>query len=687
MKRKMRKLQRLCAVLLVVVFMTHSIMLPLSASQRASSYNETDQTRSVSVVEAMARDMLSQNSTLGSEYAVLTSAINREPFVVFYNPDTGRVEQYDMHGNNIGFRYVENEAAFHELVSFNTNLMSLSDNDISALFESYMNRNLTIIDSTHQVLVEYDALGSRITRPIPEEYAHLMLGQSIVGNVYGLENSIIGNIEGNVAEVAPLFTGVTWTWVPFSPSFNFWAMNIVGGRYFTTNWWDTHVGLQLFNFPHGMTFVDVMISNWVGDCWSAGGGFFANMHLLHPLRFPGEPYAARISSRNGSFSNVPMNFSTAQQQQTTFVRFVDSNSGSEFRASQNRVPNFNGFTNVYVGKSSYFNNSMVSTAISWDRIHWHSTGTQHGWGNFPSNTVSNPFQHPVLANYFIWHDMSRMGLSTSLNDNQANQLLWFIDGMLSQSGWWLGVFSSNYTEDSFHYLHEMILNDEIEGFALYDFMYWCEDAEMYLFDAFSAALAIPWNDVTVLSGAAATLSASITALKVTAGTAAGTFWIPGWGQGAKIAAAAAAAGVAVLAAVYTSNSVSATNWANSVIASGGVNWNSTWGHSVYVLRSTASASNPNRIFYVGRTNDVWRRNSEHYVNTNTSFVPFTRFTMIVVATGLTLNEARLLEQALIVGYSTLTVGNKVNSINPRRFDINRWRRETEVLNALFRIVN
>ena len=93
-----------------------------------------------------------------------------------------------------------------------------------------------------------------------------------------------------------------------------------------------------------------------------------------------------------------------------------------------------------------------------------------------------------------------------------------------------------------------------------------------------------------------------------------------------------------------------------------------------------------RIQDVGRTINPVRRNSEHQADQRDKWIPFRPFILIPVATGLTENEARVLKQALIVGYTFKALTNVRNSIAPWRLDAGQFLAETERIRTLFRIV-
>ena len=78
--------------------------------------------------------------------------------------------------------------------------------------------------------------------------------------------------------------------------------------------------------------------------------------------------------------------------------------------------------------------------------------------------------------------------------------------------------------------------------------------------------------------------------------------------------------------------------------------------SVYIMRDKNSL----KVSYVGRTNDPVRRQKEHERDVSKRNL----LSLEVVATGLTKNEARVLEQAIISAYTVNMLQNKRREIAP-----------------------
>ena len=101
-------------------------------------------------------------------------------------------------------------------------------------------------------------------------------------------------------------------------------------------------------------------------------------------------------------------------------------------------------------------------------------------------------------------------------------------------------------------------------------------------------------------------------------------------------------------------------------------------HSVYVIRDIRFGENQNKVVYVGRTSNFKARQDAHqkYVDAKTGVVnyPEKEYSMQIVMTGLTLDDARHLEQGLICTYVLSALGgvlnNKINSIALKNMNTN-----------------
>jgi predicted GIY-YIG superfamily endonuclease len=86
-------------------------------------------------------------------------------------------------------------------------------------------------------------------------------------------------------------------------------------------------------------------------------------------------------------------------------------------------------------------------------------------------------------------------------------------------------------------------------------------------------------------------------------------------------------------------------------------------NTVYVIQEKNDNSKNAKVVYVGRTNNFERRKKEH----QRSRFPEDKYDMYAVATGLTYNESRALEQTLISAYMLCYLSNCINSISVKKW--------------------
>ena len=128
----------------------------------------------------------------------------------------------------------------------------------------------------------------------------------------------------------------------------------------------------------------------------------------------------------------------------------------------------------------------------------------------------------------------------------------------------------------------------------------------------------------------------------------------------------AAAAIAIVGIVYVVNRVvalmaSATQTVSAVKSrarSGGINPNKLRNYTVYVIVKKGTID----VVYVGITKRYSSRKSQHKKR-----FPTSKFTMMPIATGLTKNEARAMEQTIITAYTLDTLVNMINSISPKKW--------------------
>ena len=71
---------------------------------------------------------------------------------------------------------------------------------------------------------------------------------------------------------------------------------LVQGRHFNAPWGHTHVELETFPYPAGMNTLDIRIINDWGDDIRHFYNTRPNTTVRHAMRWPTEPYGARLST-------------------------------------------------------------------------------------------------------------------------------------------------------------------------------------------------------------------------------------------------------------------------------------------------------------------------------------------------------------------------------------------------------
>ena len=248
-------------------------------------------------VSANDFDSVSDNENLGSIREILTSAIDGLPFVAYFNTETGKVSFFNMNGESTGYRYLENEEAFWDLVATNTEVT----NEINTRLhiEDRVNRNTFELNLETKVLTEFDEDGN-ITEIYLTEEEFLEFFE---------EKNIEAPRRGGVQ--SRFDTGTVNMTVPYAsmPNPSSGRSVFIGGQYYKTSHSDRWMGLSTIAFPYGMGTIDVYFTNQIGDDYSYILDVLPNRSVYHPLNFWGEPYGARVSTFNTSsspFSNVQL---------------------------------------------------------------------------------------------------------------------------------------------------------------------------------------------------------------------------------------------------------------------------------------------------------------------------------------------------------------------------------------------
>jgi len=319
---------------------------------------------------------------------VLTSAIDDTLFIAYFDADSGRVSFYYADGQKKDwYRYVDGEDGFNELVAINSVVTSELATHRTTV--DRVNRNTASIDVEARLLIEYDEHGNRTETYLCEEFADVFPESRVFTDLMGYDissDSFVLSADGYVG-VAPMFVPVnTWMFVPFGDhpvpyQRRQGSAALVGGRYHQTAWNTTRVTLRTFEFPmeHGrwMWFIDVFITNAIGDCARYVLDLRENREFFHNVRFPGEPYGAWVNSYCGSFNNVRLNFFNAQQQAPSQITIhLNANGGSVSPTSIQRTPGT--YTMGFL--------PTPSREAGWRFVGWYDTPAQTGGNRITNNT-------------------------------------------------------------------------------------------------------------------------------------------------------------------------------------------------------------------------------------------------------------------------------------------------------------
>jgi len=197
----------------------------------------------------------------------------------------------------MGERYVDNEEAFWELVSINAEVTSQPiEERMRNVQNERVNRDVSRIDVESKILIQFDEHGNKTETALTGELAELFSGSRVFVN----EEQASARFD----------TGVRTMYVPFAslPTPEDGRSVFVGGGFFNTNTSHRSVEFWTYNFPSGMRTIDVYITNQWGDDTLRVLDVGPMEEVIHSLRYAGEPYGARVSSYDGSFSNVQLRF-------------------------------------------------------------------------------------------------------------------------------------------------------------------------------------------------------------------------------------------------------------------------------------------------------------------------------------------------------------------------------------------
>jgi RHS repeat-associated protein len=190
---------------------------------------------------------------------------------------------------------------------------------------------------------------------------------------------------------------------------------------------------------------------------------------------------------------------------------------------------------------------------------------------------------------------------------------------------------------------------------------YCNNNPVNFFDPtgfYAAPLVLPPSLISSLSGALAGIMTSISVSMASVKAAIATSWFP--------IVCIAATAIAITGIVYTVNRVRALSASASRtiaavqtnVKSGGLDRNKLRNNTVYIITRKGTAD----VVYVGRTCNYNARKSAHKPR-----FPESSYTMMPIATNLTLAQARALEQTIITAYGLDTLENMINSISPGKW--------------------
>ena len=187
--------------------------------------------------------------------------------------------------------------------------------------------------------------------------------------------------------------------------------------------------------------------------------------------------------------------------------------------------------------------------------------------------------------------------------------------------------------------------------------------------------ALHW--IPALADAIPVVIGCITTAVATIKAAIATSWFVPLAIASATAAVVTIGYVVYKAVTYMVEALQAMQWVDSVIAEGGVE--DLRGTTVYVMQKKEDQ----KAWYVGITNNYDRRKYEHQKKTTGKY-PEKDYNMIPVATSLTRQEARAMEQSLISAYTMEALDNQMNSIAKARWGefVEEFKRAENLMSGL-----
>ena len=200
---------------------------------------------------------------------------------------------YSANGEQMGFRYVENEEAFRELIAINAEATGRTGSKARDMGQNRMSYNVSV----EQMTADLDSDGD------------------------------------DQLEISPFFnTGSVFMKVPQAntphPSEGISAF--IGGSYLNTTRTHNQVTVSTKSFPSSMRSLDLYISNAMGDDNALAYDIYPWQSASMPIEYPGEPYGARVSSFYGTFNNVELRFFAEPEDQSSAEVTIKFNANGGF---------------------------------------------------------------------------------------------------------------------------------------------------------------------------------------------------------------------------------------------------------------------------------------------------------------------------------------------------------------------
>lgn len=223
---------------------------------------------------------------------IFTSAIDGTPFKASFSPQTGIADFFGDDGEIRYSRDLGSIEAFNELAVLNAQVARMSiAQRMDKVSADRINRDFSMLNRETRVLSEFDAYGNK---------TETILNDAEVADILAERSS--------PSQISPLFDTDEF-YVPFVPFADtpINGFNVAGWQW--TNGRDRWIDLWTFGFPSGMRVMDVFFTNRIGDDTAIRWSIPPMNTAWHILRFPGEQYAARVSTpQRGDFRSVRVRF-------------------------------------------------------------------------------------------------------------------------------------------------------------------------------------------------------------------------------------------------------------------------------------------------------------------------------------------------------------------------------------------